>query len=79
MLVLTRRVGETIRIGDDISIRVVDIQRGQVRFAIDAPRDIPVHREEIYRLVQEENRAAAASTKGVDPTKIWRGAKADES
>ncbi len=72
MLVLTRKVGETIRIGDDISIRVVEIQRGQVRFAIEAPRDIPVHREEIYRLVQEENRAAVTSTKGIDPSKLWR-------
>ncbi len=72
MLVLTRKVGETIRIGDDISIRVVEIQRGQVRFAIEAPRDVPVHREEIYRLVQEENRAAVTSTKGIDPSKLWR-------
>jgi carbon storage regulator len=72
MLVLSRRVGETIRIGNDISVRVVEIQRGQVRFAIDAPRHIPVHREEIYRLVQEENRAAATSTKDVDPTDLWR-------
>jgi carbon storage regulator len=79
MLVLSRRVGDTIRIGDEISVRVVEIQRGQVRFAIEAPRNIPVHREEIYRLVQEENRAAATSTKGVDPTTLWRDTRKDES
>jgi carbon storage regulator len=78
MLVLTRRVGETIRIGDDISVRVVEIQRGQVRFAIDAPRKVPVHREEIYQQVQEENQAAASSTEGVDPSKLWRDRRRDE-
>ena len=78
MLVLTRRVGEIIRIGDDISVRVVEIQRGQVRFAIDAPRQIPIHREEIYRLVQQENKAAASSTKGVDPTQLWRRSQGEK-
>ena len=63
MLVLTRRLGEVIRIGDDISIRVLDIQRGQVRVAIDAPREVPIHREEIYQQVQEENRKAAHSNR----------------
>ncbi len=75
MLVLTRRVGETIRIGDEISVRVIEIQRGQVRVAIDAPRSIPIHREEIYQQVQEENQAAATSTKGVDPSELWRGTR----
>ena len=78
MLVLTRRVGETIRIGDDISVRVVEIQRGQVRFAIEAPRKVAIHREEIYRLVQEENRAAATATKGVDPAKLWRDRREED-
>jgi carbon storage regulator len=72
MLVLTRRLGESIRIGDDISIRVLDIQRGQVRVAIDAPREIPVHREEIYQQVQEENRKAANAARGLDPAALWR-------
>ena len=71
MLVLTRRIGESIRIGENITVRVLNIQRGQVRFAIDAPREIPVHREEIYKLVQEENRAAARATKGLDPARLW--------
>jgi carbon storage regulator len=72
MLVLTRRLGESIRIGDEISIRVLEIQRGQVRVAIDAPRQIPVHREEIYQQVQEENRKAANAARELDPTELWR-------
>jgi len=72
MLVLTRRLGESIRIGDNISIRVLDIQRGQVRVAIDAPREIPVHREEIYQQVQEENRNAAATAQDLDAASLWQ-------
>ena len=72
MLVLTRRTGESIRIGDDISIRVLEIQRGQVRVAIDAPRRIPVHREEVYQAVQEENRKAAGVAHDLNPTELWR-------
>ena len=79
MLVLTRRLGEMIRIGDDISIRVLDIQRGQVRVAIDAPREIPVHREEVYQQVQEENRRAAEAAQGVDPAALWRNSREKKS
>ena len=43
-----------------------------MRFAIDAPREIPVHREEVYDLIQKENREAAASTTELDPTPIWK-------
>ncbi len=76
MLVLTRRPGEAIRIGDDVSISVVEIQGTQVRLAIDAPREIPVHREEIYEQVREENRRAAGAATDVDPTRLWhRGRK----
>lgn len=78
MLVLTRRAGETIRIGDQIVVRVIEIQRGQVRVAIDAPREIPVHREEIYQLVQQENRRAAAAADRVDPSALWRRARGGE-
>ena len=72
MLVLTRRLGESIRIGDEISIRVLDIQRGQVRVAIDAPREIPVHREEIYQQVQDENRKAANAARASDAAALWQ-------
>ncbi len=78
MLVLTRKPGESIRIGDEISIVVIEIQRGQVKVAIDAPRDIPVHREEIYELVQDENVKAARHAADSNPTELWRRSRRDE-
>lgn len=71
MLVLTRKLGESIRIGDQIAVRVVDIQSGSVRIAIEAPREIPVHREEIWNQVQAENRRAAEQAPA-DPAELWR-------
>lgn len=62
MLVLTRKSGETINIGDDIKITVMDVKGGQVKIGIEAPRTVKVHRGEIYRMIQEENIAAAAKT-----------------
>lgn len=59
MLVLTRKRDESIMIGDDIKITVVDVRGDQVKLGIDAPRHIPVHREEVYKEIQEENRRAA--------------------
>ena len=75
MLVLTRRIGEVIRIGDDVSICILDIQRGQVRVAIDAPREIPVHREEVYQQVQQENRQAAQTASSADLAALWPKSK----
>ena len=54
MLILTRRVGETVRIGDDVSITVLGVKGNQVRIGIDAPREVAVHREEIYQRILEE-------------------------
>ncbi len=59
MLVLTRKSGEGIRIGDDIRIVVVDIKDNQVKLGIDAPQTLMVHRDEIYMRIQEENIRAA--------------------
>ncbi len=64
MLVLTRRVDESIMIGDEIRIIVVEVRGEQVKLGIDAPRHIPVHREEVYREIQEENRKAALAAGG---------------
>lgn len=55
MLVLTRKSGEAVRIGDDIRIVVVDVKENQVKIGIEAPSKTPVHREEIYLKIQEEN------------------------
>lgn len=59
MLVLTRKRDESIIIGDNIRIVVVDVRGDQVKLGIDAPRSISVHREEVYLEIQEENRRAA--------------------
>ena len=63
MLTLTRKAGESIRIGDDISIVIKEIKGRQVRIGIVAPRDVYVCREELYLKIQEENRAAHQSLK----------------
>src|SRR5882724_8513341 len=59
MLVLSRQRDETIMIGDDIEITVVDIRGDKVRLGINAPRDIMVHRKEVYEAIRRENKAAA--------------------
>jgi carbon storage regulator len=59
MLVLTRKKGESIVIGDDIEIIVADIQGDQVRLGINAPSNISIHRKEVFLEIQEENRKAA--------------------
>ena len=55
MLILTRRVGETIKIGDDITVTVLGVKGNQVRVGVGARRDVAVHREEIYDRIQNEN------------------------
>jgi len=59
MLVLSRQRDETIMIGDDIEVTVVDIRGDKVRLGINAPREISVHRKEVYDAIRRENRAAA--------------------
>jgi len=63
MLILTRKLGDNIRIGDKIRITILEIKGGQVKLGIDAPPQVSVHREEIYERIQEENRRAS----GVSP------------
>lgn len=59
MLILTRRINETLNIGDDVEVTVLGIKGNQVRIGINAPRDVPVHREEIYLRIKREERIAA--------------------
>ena len=59
MLILSRKQNETIRIGDDISLRIISVDGGTVKIGIDAPLSISVHRGEVYARIQEENRMAA--------------------
>lgn len=57
MLILTRRMGETIMVGDDVTVTVLGVKGGQVRIGIDAPGDIAVHREEIYERIKAETQS----------------------
>jgi len=63
MLILTRKLGENIRIGEKIKITILDVKGGQVKLGIDAPPHIAVHREEIYERIRDENKRAS----GVSP------------
>ena len=62
MLVLTRKLGESIAIDDHIKIRVVQIKGKQVRLGIEAPKDTKIHREEVYLAIQNQNQESAAVT-----------------
>ena len=62
MLILTRKSGESITIGDDVKITVIEVKGKQVRIGIDAPRNYIIHREEVYIRIQEENIRAAEKT-----------------
>lgn len=67
MLVLSRRQGESIVIGNHVTITVLEVRGDQIRLGIDAPRSVTVHREEVYRRVLEENAAAVASADRTSP------------
>lgn len=54
MLILTRRVGETLMVGDDVTVTVLGVKGNQIRIGVNAPKDVQVHREEIYLRIQQE-------------------------
>ena len=70
MLVLSRQRNESIMIGEDVVVTIVDVRGDRVRLGIDAPTEIPVHRREVYEAIHRENkRAAAAHPKDIDPAR----------
>lgn len=73
MLVLTRKKGESIMIGDTIEVKIIAVEGDQVKLGIDAPRSVKVHRSEVYKAIQEENKAALNAS--IDLLKGWEGKK----
>jgi len=71
MLVLSRKPGESIRIGDNIVLTIVEQEGKSIRIGITAPKIIPVHREEIYKRIEIENKSSVAG--GVLPDKLFKG------
>jgi carbon storage regulator len=70
MLILTRRVGETVMIGNEVTVTVLGVKGNQVRIGVNAPKDVAVHREEIYERIKreedQEGRSAAPTSKMID-------------
>lgn len=66
MLVLTRKLNESIMVGDNVKITIVDVKGDQVKLGITAPREVAVHREEVYREIQKENQLAANGKANLD-------------
>ncbi|MBM7649363.1 carbon storage regulator [Bacillus ectoiniformans] len=65
MLVLTRKAGEAIRIGDDIEIKIISTKGDQIKIGIDAPKHVEIHRKEVYLTIQEENQSASVGVEDV--------------
>lgn len=67
MLILSRRVGESVVIGEDVTIVVLDVRGNQARLGVTAPRDVAIHREEIYERIKRERVAGEEKSQGSEP------------
>jgi len=70
MLILTRRVGESLMIGDDVSVTILGVKGNQVRVGVNAPRDVAVHREEIYERIKQEQLEQSTESDGTEPDPV---------
>jgi len=77
MLILTRKSGETIRIGNKIKITILDVKGKQIRLGIDAPIDVAIHREEVYQMIKQQNILAAGydDSIGKSLSHVWNRLK----
>jgi carbon storage regulator len=79
MLILTRKLGETIRIGNEVKVTILESRGKQLRIGIDAPPDVTVHREEVYQMIKEQNIMAAEAwlddSSGKSLSNIWNRLK----
>ncbi|MFN8542740.1 MAG: carbon storage regulator CsrA [Candidatus Binatia bacterium] len=74
MLILTRKLGEVIRVGDAVTVRVLEVKGNQVRLGVEAPSDVRIFREEVYRAIRRENEEAALEGPAVldEATAAWQ-------
>ena len=61
MLILTRKLGESVIIGDNIKLTVVEISKNQIKFGVEAPKNVIIHREEVFRKIKDENEYSSSS------------------
>lgn len=71
MLVLTRKVGETLMLGNEIQVKVIAVDGDQVKLGIEAPQSLKIYRHEIFEAIQKENEMAAKITHNIDILKNW--------
>ena len=79
MLILTRRVGETVMIGDEVTVTVLGVKGNQVRIGVNAPKTVAVHREEIFERIKREQDGDTTTTPPASPTKTTASATKHET